>query len=186
MTKLGVLSPWRFWLETLEEIPVGVLYPFSPTVKYLLKLPPASVFWNLTLELDVTKGWIIFTSLCEVASNTLTLLLENEEAYFTNGYGIYFRQDDSPLFSSFSNPLMNVENIDVVQKILNSDVMHYYISKTSVSIEGGYPCYQKNFIEKFTIPDFRLNEITTLREIQSPEEINSFINTKYGLNIKLD
>lgn len=114
------------------------------------------------------------------------LLVENEAAYFTNGYGIYFKQDENPLFSSFSNPLMNVENIDVVQKILNSDVMHYYISKTSVAIEGGYPCYQKNFIEKFTIPDFSLNEINKLREIQSKEEINSFINKKYGLSIKSD
>lgn len=114
------------------------------------------------------------------------LLVENEEAYFTNGYGIYFRQDESPLFSTFSNPLMNVENIDVVQKILNSSVMHYYISKTSVAIEGGYPCYQKNFIEKFTIPDFSLNDINRLREIQSIEAITSFVNQKYGLNLTLN
>lgn len=114
------------------------------------------------------------------------LLVEDETAYFTNGYGIYFKQDESPLFSSFSNPLMSIENIDVVQKILNSDVMHYYITKTSVAIEGGYPCYQKNFIEKFTIPDLNKNEIDELREIRSTEIINNFLVKKYGLNIKLD
>lgn len=114
------------------------------------------------------------------------LLVENEAAYFTNGYGVYFREAENPLFSAFSNPLMNVENIDVVQKILNSDVMNYYVRKTSVAIEGGYPCYQKNFIEKFTIPDFNLVEINTLREIQTTKEVNSFVNQKYCLNIKLD
>ena len=112
------------------------------------------------------------------------LLVENEEAYFTNGYGIYFKQDESPLFSSFSNPLMIVENIDVVQKILNSNVMHYYISKTSVAIEGGYPCYQKNFIEKFTIPDFDEAEIKELRKLDLEEEINNFLGEKYKLNLK--
>ena len=114
------------------------------------------------------------------------LFVDEETSYFTNGYGIYFKQDESPLFSSFSNPLMSIENIDVVQKILNSDVMHYYISKTSVAIEGGYPCYQKNFIEKFTIPELDEGEINELRELQLPEEINSFLANKYGLNIRLD
>jgi adenine-specific DNA-methyltransferase len=114
------------------------------------------------------------------------LLIENEEAYFTNGYGIYFKQDESPLFSNLSNPLMKVENIEVVQKILNSNVMHYYISKTSVAIEGGYPCYQKNFIEKFTIPEFDENEINELRKLDLNEEINDFLGEKYGLNLKED
>lgn len=114
------------------------------------------------------------------------LLVEEEYAYFTNGYGIYFKQDESPLFSNFSNPLMKIENIDVVRKILNSTVMHYYVSKTSVAIEGGYPCYQKNFIEKFTVPDFNESEIIELREIDLIEEINLFISRKYGVNLKED
>ena len=114
------------------------------------------------------------------------LLVEEETSYFTNGYGIYFKQDESPLFSSFSNPLMSIENIDVVQKILNSDVMHYYISKTSVAIEGGYPCYQKNFIENFTIPEFNEDEINELRKLNLLDEINKFICQKYVLKIKLD
>jgi adenine-specific DNA-methyltransferase len=114
------------------------------------------------------------------------LLIENEEAYFTNGYGIYFKQDESPLFSNLSNPLMKVENIEVVQKILNSNVMHYYISKTSVAIEGGYPCYQKNFIEKFTIPEFDENEINELRKLDLNGEIDDFLGEKYGFNLKED
>ena len=62
-------------------------------------------------------------------------------------------------FSIKNNRIDEIENIDVVQKILNSYLMHYYISKTSISIEGGYPCYQKNFIEKFTCCLLCTNEI---------------------------
>lgn len=114
------------------------------------------------------------------------LLVEEEDAYFTNGYGIYFKRGENKpkdLFSGFVNPLSLEENIDVVQKILNSYVMHYYVSKTSVSIAGGYPCYQKNFIEKFTIPTLEESEIEELRIIEAKEDVDSFLLKKYQLNL---
>lgn len=112
------------------------------------------------------------------------ILTENEEAYFTNGYGTFFKEQQSKgLFETFENPLTLIENIDVVQKILNSIVMHYYVSKTSVAIEGGYPCYQKNFIEKFTIPELSKEEIQILRNISDKEDIDEFLITKYHLNL---
>lgn len=113
------------------------------------------------------------------------LLIKDEEAYFTNGYGTYFRENVSKksLFDDLINPISKVENIDVVQKIFNSFVMHYYVSKTSVSIEGGYPCYQKNFIEKFTIPEFSGSEIETLRSLNCPQEIDDFLIEKYHLKV---
>lgn len=112
------------------------------------------------------------------------LLINEEQAYFTNGYGTFFRdQGTNPLFADSANPISKVENIDVVQKIFNSIVMHYYVSKTSVAIEGGYPCYQKNFIEKFTIPEFSENEINLLRSLINQYEIDAFLIEKYHLNL---
>ncbi len=112
------------------------------------------------------------------------LLINEEEAYFTNGYGTFFReQETDTLFADSVKPISKIENIDVVQKIFNSIVMHYYVSKTSVAIEGGYPCYQKNFIEKFTIPEFSEIEIETLRSLNDKEEIDDFLIEKYQLNL---
>ncbi len=114
------------------------------------------------------------------------LLVEEEEGFFTNGYGLYFREQESnELFGEFINPITKLENIDVVQKILNSIVMDYYITKTSVAIEGGYPCYQKNFIEKFTIPELTQEEIETIRSISNPQEIDDFLIGKYHLSLPL-
>lgn len=110
------------------------------------------------------------------------LLINEEESYFTNGYGTYFReQETETLFSESINPISKIENIDVVQKIFNSIVMHYYVSTTSVAIEGGYPCYQKNFIEKFTIPEFSESEIELLRNLSDKQEIDNFLIEKYQL-----
>lgn len=114
------------------------------------------------------------------------LLVEEKDAFFTNGYGIYFRKEKNnrvDLFSEYAHLLSVEKNIDVVQKILNSYIMHYYISNTSVSIAGGYPCYQKNFIEKFTIPDFTATEIDELRAMDDKEKIDEYLIGKYQLNV---
>lgn len=110
------------------------------------------------------------------------LMVEENEAFFTNGYGIFFKeQQNGDLFAETINPITKVENIDVVQKILNSHWMHYYVSKTSVSIEGGYPCYQKNFIEKFTIPKLTEGDIQMLRMMDDKREIDEFLSVKYQI-----
>ena len=113
------------------------------------------------------------------------LVAEEKEGFYTNGYGIYFKpiENNLPIFSDSINPLTLIENIYVVQKILNSCIMHYYVSKTSVAIEGGYPCYQKNFIEKFTIPEFTDSEIKILEQMADKEEIDDFLINKYHLTI---
>lgn len=119
------------------------------------------------------------------------LVVEEKDAYFTNGYGIYFTKANQnvpidigiSLFSNAVHPFMLEENIDVTQKILNSKLMDYYVTKTSVSIAGGYPCYQKNFIEKFTIPKLSKEEIDFLRNENDKFNIDEFLITKYQLNI---
>jgi methylase of polypeptide subunit release factors len=113
------------------------------------------------------------------------LVVEDEEAVFTNGYGIFFKEPEKEcsLFGDTRHSLSKIENIDIVQKVLNSEIMHYYISRTSVSIDGGYPCYQKNFIEKFTIPEFSYKDVSELRSFSNQRDINLFLADKYQINL---
>ena len=111
------------------------------------------------------------------------LIALEKDAFFCNGYGIYFNEAPTGLWANSVNPIAKSENILLLQKILNSIVMHYYVSVTSVSIQGGYPCYQKNFIEKFTIPSFTIDELEILRSLNAKEEIDSFLIEKYQLNL---
>ncbi len=111
------------------------------------------------------------------------LIAPEKDAFFCNGYGIYFNERLTDLWENSINPIAKKENILLLQKILNSIVMHYYISVTSVSIQGGYPCYQKNFIEKFTIPYLTVDELEILRSLNEKEEIDSFLIEKYQLNL---
>lgn len=116
------------------------------------------------------------------------LFVPEEDAYYTNGYGIYFDRDNSntvSLFEDVTHEMSKEENILVVQKILNSILMDYYVSNTSVSIQGGFPCYQKNFIEKFTIPNFTQEEINILKNLNDKLEIDEFLIKKYQVKIQL-
>ncbi|PCJ62695.1 MAG: DNA methyltransferase [Bacteroidetes bacterium] len=104
------------------------------------------------------------------------LFVPEEDAYYTNGYGIYFNKKSENIFSK-------EENLLLVRKILNSIIMDYYVSNTSISIQGGFPCYQKNFIEKFTIPNFTKEEIDIFKNLNNKIEIDEFLIDKYQLNI---
>lgn len=109
------------------------------------------------------------------------------DSLFTNGYGLFFEANNNSvptnLFDEADNLTPSMDNIDVLMKILNSGLMHFYIKKTSVSIEGGYPCYQKNFIEKFTIPSLSIEDIETLRRLSSKEEIDDYLIRLYQINL---
>lgn len=116
------------------------------------------------------------------------LFVEEVDSYFTNGYGVYLskaEKTNASLFENIGNPLSKEENISVVQKILNSIIMDYYVTATSVSIQGGFPCYQKNFIAKFTIPNFSDQEIKHLSLLKDKNEIDAFLIEKYQVNIPL-
>lgn len=59
--------------------------------------------------------------------------------------------------------------------------MNYYINKTSVSIDGGYLCYQKNFIESFGIPELSFEDINFIENTNNKSDIEEFLIKKYDL-----
>lgn len=108
----------------------------------------------------------------------------DEHSLFTNGYALFYKENKSQdyLFAEIDSPPITMkENADVLLKILNSGLMHFYVSKTSVSIEGGYPCYQKNFIERFTIPTLSNEDIANLRVLNEKEEIDDYLISIYQI-----
>ena len=95
------------------------------------------------------------------------MMVEDESALFCNGYGI------------FENDYLDLEELI---SVLNSKVMEYYVANTSYAIEGGYYCYQKKYIEKFSIPYFDEGERKLLRN-GNKQDIDEMLLEKYGLVI---
>ena len=60
--------------------------------------------------------------------------------------------------------------------------MNYYVSNTSYSIEGGYYCYQKKYIERFSIPEFTQVELEMIKNCPQ-QEVDIFLQKKYNLEV---
>ena len=103
----------------------------------------------------------------------------SSDSLFCNGYAIYPKREKS----IFMKELLDLE---IIKKILNSVVMDYYINKTSVSIGGGYACYQKNFIELFGVPRFTNKEIIKLKMMTDKQKIDKFLTKKYDLRLSVE
>jgi type I restriction-modification system DNA methylase subunit len=95
-------------------------------------------------------------------------MLDTTDSLFCNGYSVK-PKDEKQM------PIL------VLQKILNSIVMDYYTKVTSFQIEGNYQCFQKNFIEIFSVPDLSELERST---ILGSNDIDSFLCELYNLDIE--
>ena len=92
------------------------------------------------------------------------MLDENEDNFFCNGYAVFCN-----------------DRIKAIQKLLNSELMNYYVKETSVEIEGNYQCYQKNFIEKFNILEFSEEEWTYLETEEDKTKLDKWLFNRYNI-----
>jgi len=99
-------------------------------------------------------------------------LLDESDSLFCNGYAVF--QPQPSLFGA-------AISIRALQRILNSSVMYFYARLTSFQIEGGFECYQKNFIERFGIPQISPLEDAELVQM-SQKEADIWIARRYGLD----
>lgn len=108
------------------------------------------------------------------------MMLRKKDALFCNGYSVMLPDAKQSAIdvSSFKKQHMT---FDLLGRILNSRVMDYYIRKTSYVIEGGYYCYQKQFIETFSIPEFSENEISQILREDDQRRIDELLVRKYDL-----
>jgi len=98
--------------------------------------------------------------------------LDKSDQLFCNGYSV------STKLPTLFEPSLPIE---FLEKVLNSKVMYYYAKLTSFQIEGDYQCYQKNFIEKFGIPDLEPVAITDIIGM-SQDEADKRLASVYGIN----
>lgn len=171
-----IIFPYKKNNRGFEIIPENELIQSTPfTYKYLLsrkneldqrdkgkKNPVAWYAYGRTQGLNQYGRKLLFPTF---AKNPRFTFVEDETALFNNGYAV-FEPDymDLPLLA----------------RILNSCIMQYYVTNISYSIEGEYYCYQKKYIERFSIPLFSENEKMKIRNMR-PSELDTYLISKYNL-----
>lgn len=98
--------------------------------------------------------------------------LDASDQLFCNGYSV------KPTPGLFSPSL----TLEVLAQILNSRLMDYYAKLTSFQIEGDYQCYQKNFIEKFGIPNLSAAQCIRLAALEGQAR-DGYLAELYGVRM---
>ena len=73
------------------------------------------------------------------------------------------------------------EDFLILEKILNSNVMWFYIKKTSKNYSGGFKSFAKNYVKNFSIPNLSDQEKSTFLHMGDKREIENFLEKKYQL-----
>jgi len=126
--------------------------------------------WGRTQGMDAPGPKL----LTKTFSNHPNFMLDESDSLFCNGYGVFAKDSSATLFAP-------VYSLRVMQAIINSAVMDYYLRLTSFQIEGDYQCYQKNFIERLSIPLLDEKEMRLILDLQGNER-DLFLCDKYKLD----
>lgn len=94
------------------------------------------------------------------------IIVDDEDTLIYCGYAIYPK---------------NKDDFFILEKILNSDLMWFYIKKTSKNYSGGFKSFAKNYVKNFSIPVLSDREKMTLLKIDDKEKIENFLEKKYQL-----
>lgn len=93
------------------------------------------------------------------------VLVQDKDALIYCGYAIY--------------PRNNLDK-DIILKVLNSEIMWYYLKYTSKNYSGGYKSFAKNYIKNFSIPSFSKQEVKVINGMEG-KELNRFLLRKFQI-----
>jgi adenine-specific DNA-methyltransferase len=94
---------------------------------------------------------------------------------------IVVEDKDSLIYCGYALFPKKEEDYSLLEKILNSELMWFYIKKTSKNYSGGFKSFAKNYVKNFSIPEFTEEERKTLEQLSDRGEINHFLLKKYQL-----
>lgn len=91
---------------------------------------------------------------------------------------LYVEDPNTLIYCGYALYPKNNEQINILLKVLNSNFFWYYIRNTSKNYANGYKSLAKNYVKKFSIPEFNKQEIECLLKLKE-EELDEFLMNKY-------
>lgn len=98
-------------------------------------------------------------------------------------YFVYTNQEDLLLYAGYAIFCESERELQVLKKILESDVFWYYIKNTSKPYSGNFYALAKNYVKDFSICSLTEDEEDFLLRTNSLKERNRFLTEKYEISI---
>ncbi|MCX6766724.1 MAG: N-6 DNA methylase [Candidatus Moranbacteria bacterium] len=94
---------------------------------------------------------------------------------------IIVEEKDSLIYCGYAIYPKKKEDFPILEKVLNSSVMWFYLKKTSKNYSGGFKSFAKNYVKNFSIPDFSDKEKEKLLKMNDKKQLELFLLRKYQL-----
>ena len=199
----GIIEKFTKISELSESRPVstaqrGIIYPYSKASSSREVLPWSDILSKFPVAAEHLSSWqerLLKRS--GVKSETWyewgrrQSLISDPGKLFTKTFdktpNFYFDDSDGLFANGYSlRPSKSVSDYSIFQMkaFLESRFMHAYALVTSFEIEGGYQCYQKNFIENICLPPSNLLPTGHGEKILPGSSREKEIAEFYGFTIK--
>lgn len=94
-------------------------------------------------------------------------------------YFVYSAQEDLMFYSGYAIYCDSEEELLFLKRVLESDVMDYYIRYTSKPFSSGFFAYTKNYVRNFGLYPFSEEEKRRIMDFGSKDEVNRFVCACY-------
>jgi adenine-specific DNA-methyltransferase len=98
-------------------------------------------------------------------------------------YFVYSNQKDLLFYNGYALVSENEEELLIAQKVLNSKLFWFYITKTSKPYGSNYFALAKNYVKNFGYHQFTESEKKHILSISDKNEIDRFLLKIYDVNI---
>ncbi len=98
-------------------------------------------------------------------------------------YFVYTNQEDLLLYAGYAIFCESERELQVLKRILESDIFWYYIKNTSKPYSGNFFALAKNYVKDFSICSLTNDEEDFLLRTDSLKERNGFLTEKYEISI---
>lgn len=115
--------------------------------------------------LNLTGERLLFPHICD---SPCFVHCDNEMLLFYDGYSVFA---ETP------------RQLEIIKRILTSNIFWYYITKTSKPYSGGFFSLEKRYIRHFGLPVLTEKQEDELLGLKSQEEIDYWLEGEYGLSV---
>lgn len=122
---------------------------------------PAWFAFGRSQALNLEGERLLFPHICD---GPCYVYCQDQELLFYDGYAIFAESHD---------------DLEVIRRILMSDVFWYYITKTSKPYSGGFFSLEKRYIKHFGIPKLSDEQKEILLGFESQYEVNQWLRRFY-------
>jgi adenine-specific DNA-methyltransferase len=183
-----------FPYETIQYTQVNLFDEYKPSISILkedvlIKNYPKAYQYlleNKKLLANRDKGkkeygaWYAYGRNQALAINGYKLLFP---CYTNKPYFILTEEKDLLFYNGYALVSNNIQELEVLKKILNSSLFWFYIQKTSKPYSNDYFALSKNFIKSFGIYNLSKFEKEILLGLIDEYDIDLFLSEKYKVNL---